>query len=108
MSICGAYCVSDVGHSTVFLPIWITTRHLSVVRSPPPLVGMWMVRPRPLAIGWWRAALYMLVKLVLVPMLMVGCCFAVGLEGAYARAAVLVGTLPVSAGEKLVGSRLHG
>ncbi len=33
-----------------------------------------------------------------VPALMVGCCFAVGLEGAVARAAVLVATLPVSAG----------
>lgn len=29
---------------------------------------------------------------------MVGCCFAVGLEGPTARAAVLVATLPVSAG----------
>lgn len=35
---------------------------------------------------------------VQVPALMVGCCFAVGLEGATARAAVLVATLPVSAG----------
>jgi predicted permease len=59
---------------------------------------MWMVRPNPIACGWLRAAAYMLVKLVLVPTLMVGCCFAVGLEGATARAAVLVATLPVSAG----------
>lgn len=58
-----------------------------------------MVRPRPIATGWLRAAAYMAVKLVLVPALMVGCCFAVGLEGANARAAVLVATLPVSAGE---------
>ncbi|EFN53206.1 hypothetical protein CHLNCDRAFT_137056 [Chlorella variabilis] len=60
-------------------------------------VRMWMVRPRPIATGWLRAAAYMAVKLVLVPALMVGCCFAVGLEGANARAAVLVATLPVSA-----------
>jgi predicted permease len=59
---------------------------------------MWMVRPNPIALGWLRAAAYMLVKLVLVPTLMVGCCFAVGLEGATARAAVLIATLPVSAG----------
>lgn len=58
-----------------------------------------MVRPNPIATGWIQAVLYMIVKLILVPMLMVGCCFAVGLEGAYARAAVLVATLPVSAGE---------
>lgn len=59
--------------------------------------GMWMVRPNPIATGWVQAVLYMIVKLILVPMLMVGCCFAVGLEGANARAAVLVATLPVSA-----------
>ncbi|KAL4458898.1 hypothetical protein ABPG75_013763 [Micractinium tetrahymenae] len=59
--------------------------------------GMWMVRPNPIATGWVKAVLYMIVKLILVPMLMVGCCFAVGLNGATARAAVLVATLPVSA-----------
>ncbi|KAI7841279.1 hypothetical protein COHA_005052 [Chlorella ohadii] len=80
--------------------------------------GMWMVRPKPIACGYIKAALYMLVKLVLVPALMVGCCFAVGLEGAVARAAVLVATLPVSAaafalsktynvGEDIAGMRLY-
>ncbi|PRW59648.1 PIN isoform B [Chlorella sorokiniana] len=59
--------------------------------------GMWMVRPKPIACGYIKAAIYMLIKLVLVPALMVGCCFTVGLEGAIARAAVLVATLPVSA-----------
>ena len=62
--------------------------------------GMWMVRARPVAVGWLAAAAYMAVKLVLVPALMVACCFTVGLEGADARAAVLVATLPVSAGER--------
>lgn len=37
-------------------------------------------------------------SLLQVPALMVACCFAVGLEGATARAAVLVACLPVSAG----------
>lgn len=67
---------------------------------PSPLVspGMWMVRPNPIATGWIKAVVYMIVKLILVPMLMVGCCFAVDLHGPTARAAVLVATLPVSAG----------
>jgi hypothetical protein len=43
-----------------------------------------------------QAAAFMLVKLVLVPGLMVACCFAVGLTGATARAAVLLAALPVS------------
>lgn len=43
-----------------------------------------------------------------VPMLMVGCCFIVGLEGANARAAVLVATLPVSAGGGAAGHMLDG
>lgn len=65
-----------------------------------------MVRRNPIACGWPKAAAYMLAKLVLVPALMVGCCFAVGLEGANARAAVLIATLPVSAGASwLAGGR---
>lgn len=43
-----------------------------------------------------QAVLYMLVKLVLVPALMVGCAAMVGLEGAYARSAVILAALPVS------------
>lgn len=68
---------------------------------------MWMVRPRPIAIGWLRAATYMLAKLVLLPALMVGCCFAVGLQGAMGRAAVLVSTLPIS-GAAFVLSKTYG
>lgn len=43
-----------------------------------------------------QAVVYMLVKLVVVPTLMIGCAFALGLRGAYGRAAVLVAALPVS------------
>jgi hypothetical protein len=68
---------------------------------------MWMVRPHPIATGWLCAAAYMLVKLVLLPALMVGCCFAVGLRGATARAAVLVATLPIS-GAAFVLSKTYG
>ena len=38
----------------------------------------------------------MVIKLILVPGLMVGCAFAVGLKGAEGRAAVLLAALPVS------------
>ena len=52
----------------------------------------------PVACGWLPAAAYMAVKLIVVPLLMVGCSFALGLSGAMGRAAVLVASLPVSAG----------
>ena len=58
--------------------------------------GMWMVGRSPLACGAWQAALYMVAKLVLLPLLAVGCAAAVGLGGASARAAVLLAALPIS------------
>jgi predicted permease len=59
--------------------------------------GVFLARRNPLACGALQAALYMLAKLVAVPALMVGCAAAAGLEGAPARAAVLLASLPVSA-----------
>lgn len=59
-------------------------------------IGLWMWRRNPLGCGLWQAAAYMAVKLVAIPAIMVGCAAAVGLEGAMARAAVIVAALPVS------------
>ena len=59
--------------------------------------GAFLVRRDPLACGAAQAAGFMLAKLVLVPALMVGCAAAVGLQGAAARAAVLLASLPISA-----------
>lgn len=79
--------------------IYILLDYLARCTEPVAFIatGMWMVRPNPIATGWIKAVVYMIVKLILVPMLMVGCCFAVDLHGPTARAAVLVATLPVSA-----------
>lgn len=59
--------------------------------------GMFLMFKNPVSCGWLRAIGYMVVKLIIVPALMVGCAFAVGLEGVYARAAVLLASLPTSA-----------
>ena len=59
--------------------------------------GIFLLYKSPVACGWLQAAGYMLVKLILVPAVMVGCCFAVGLDGGPARAAVLLASLPISA-----------
>ena len=59
-------------------------------------VGIFLVRKNPFACGYIETAAYMIIKLILVPALMVGCAFAVGLEGAEGRAAVLLASLPVS------------
>jgi predicted permease len=61
------------------------------------LEGAVLLRPLPLPLPLpLQAVLYMVVKLVLVPLLMVGCAFMVGMDGEYGRAAVLVAALPVS------------
>ena len=59
-------------------------------------VGMFLYAKNPLVCGIVPSIAYMVVKLVLVPGLMVGCAFAVGLSGAEGRAAVLLASLPVS------------
>lgn len=59
--------------------------------------GMFLMYKNPISCGWLRAVAYMVVKLIIVPAIMVGCAAAVGLEGAYARAAVLLASLPISA-----------
>ncbi|KAI8101875.1 hypothetical protein M9434_006937 [Picochlorum sp. BPE23] len=59
-------------------------------------VGIFLVGKNPIACGIIQSIVYMIIKLILVPGLMVGCAFAVGLQGAEGRAAVLLASLPVS------------
>ena len=59
-------------------------------------VGMFLYAKNPVACGILPSVAYMVVKLILVPGLMVGCAFAVGLSGPEGRAAVLLASLPVS------------
>lgn len=59
-------------------------------------VGIFLVGKNPIACGIIQSIVYMVIKLILVPALMVGCAFAVGLQGAEGRAAVLLASLPVS------------
>lgn len=63
-------CTYAVGAGFIFLFL----EYLSRCTEPVAFfaTGMWMHRPNPLACGWFKAVLYMVVKLVLVPMLMVG------------------------------------
>jgi predicted permease len=59
-------------------------------------IGIFLVNKNPVACGVINSIMYMVIKLILVPGLMVGCAFAVGLKGAEGRAAVLLAALPVS------------
>jgi predicted permease len=59
-------------------------------------VGIVLTEKNPLSCGLWNIAGYMGVKLIFVPLLMIGCAFAVGLSGSEGRAAVLISVLPVS------------
>ncbi len=59
-------------------------------------VGIVLSEKNPWSCGWTSIIGYMAIKLVLVPLLMIGCAFAVGLDGELARAAVLISVLPVS------------
>lgn len=59
-------------------------------------VGMFLFGKNPVACGVIQSIVFMIIKLILVPGLMVGCAFAVGLSGAEGRAAVLLASLPVS------------
>ena len=67
--------------------------------------GAFLYGCNPLKIGIVRVFLYMLVKLILMPALAIGCAMAVGLEGAYGRAAVLIAALPISAAGFVLSSR---
>ena len=78
--------------------IWQYLDYLSRCTEPVAFlaIGLWMWRRNPLGCGLWQAVAYMAVKLVAVPATMIGCAIAVGLEGAMARAAVILAALPVS------------
>jgi predicted permease len=76
----------------------LTLRYFAACTEPIALlaVGMFLYSKNPIACGILPSIAYMIVKLILVPGLMVGCAFAVGLSGAEGRAAVLLASLPVS------------
>jgi predicted permease len=59
-------------------------------------VGIVLSKKNPWSCGWINIIGYMVLKLVFVPLLMIGCAFAVGLSGDAGRAAVLISLLPVS------------
>lgn len=59
-------------------------------------VGIVLSERNPWTCGWLNIAAFMSIKLIIVPLLMVGCAFAVGLDGTLGRAAVLISILPVS------------
>ena len=82
---------------TGFIQLLLT--NLAACTEPVALfaTGIFLYHKNPLACGWMKAAMYMVVKLIIVPAVMVGCAFAVGLEGAPARAAVVIASLPISA-----------
>ena len=76
----------------------LTLKYFAACTEPIALlaVGMFLYAKNPIACGIIPSIAYMIVKLILVPGLMVGCAFAVGLSGAEGRAAVLLASLPVS------------
>jgi predicted permease len=78
--------------------IQLTLKYFAACTEPIALlaVGMFLYAKNPFACGILPSIAYMIVKLILVPGLMVGCAFAVGLSGAEGRAAVLLASLPVS------------
>lgn len=59
-------------------------------------IGIFLWHKNPFKIGILKAIIYMIIKLILVPAISVGCAAAVGLQGATARAAVLLAALPIS------------
>lgn len=76
----------------------LTLRYFAACTEPIALlaVGMFLYAKNPIACGLLPSIAYMIIKLIVVPGLMVGCAFAVGLSGAEGRAAVLLASLPVS------------
>jgi len=59
-------------------------------------VGIVIVSNHPFRKGWIILILYMLIKFILVPVIMVGCAKAFSLSEAEGRAAVLISVLPIS------------
>jgi predicted permease len=59
-------------------------------------VGIVLSKNNPLTCGIWNIVGYTLIKFILVPILMIGCSFALHLDNVYARGAVLIATLPIS------------
>lgn len=76
----------------------LTLRYFAQCTEPIALlaVGMFLYAKNPIACGLLPSIGYMIIKLIVVPGLMVGCAFAVGISGAEGRAAVLLASLPVS------------
>lgn len=70
-------------------------------------MGVWMQKEwRSLfGIPWWSASLYMLSKLVIVPLIMVFLAKAVQLDDTSGRAAVLIAALPISLASFVLASR---
>ena len=67
--------------------------------------GIFLYGMNPFSIGWFKICSYMLTKLVLVPAIAIGCAFAVGLEGATGRGAVLLSGLPIASAAFAMSSR---
>jgi predicted permease len=89
--------------------IFITLSWLGDCVSPVSLfaMGVWMQKEWKslFAIPVWSACLYMISKLVLVPLIMVFLAMAVHLDDQSARAAVLISSLPISLASFVLASR---
>ncbi|KAG7368534.1 auxin efflux carrier [Nitzschia inconspicua] len=89
--------------------IFLTLDWLGACVSPVSLfaMGVWMQKEwRSLfGIPWWSATLYMLSKLVIVPMVMVFLAKAMHLDNQSGRAAVLIAALPISLASFVLASR---
>lgn len=72
-------------------------------------MGVWMQAQgkKLVSIGLVEIFLFMLSKLVLVPLLMVGLAFAMGLDDEGGRAAVLIATLPISMASFSLGKKFN-
>jgi predicted permease len=89
--------------------IFITLSWMGDCVSPVSLfaMGVWMQKEWKslFAIPVWSACLYMISKLVLVPLIMVFLAMAVHLDDQSARAAVLISSLPISLASFVLASR---
>jgi predicted permease len=70
-------------------------------------MGVWMQKERRSMFGipWWSASLYMLSKLVIVPLAMVFLAIVFNLDNQSGRAAVLIAALPISLASFVLASR---
>ncbi len=73
--------------------IWLFFSYLAGCLEPLALfsVGIVLSERNPWSCGWVNIVGYMALKLIFVPLLMIGCAFAVGLEGNYARVGIDLG-----------------